>query len=64
MGNRTFSIFSRKKLRLCFTYVTVETFKGPVSSKALSSVLKTQLHGPTTAPITVSVSIWKFSCIK
>ncbi|XP_015761215.1 PREDICTED: uncharacterized protein LOC107340375 [Acropora digitifera] len=42
----------------------VETFKGPVSSKALSSVLKTQLHGPTTAPITVSVSIWKFSCIK
>ena len=49
---------------LCFTYVAVETFKGPMSSKALSSVLKTQLHGPTTAPITVSVSIWKFSCIK
>lgn len=32
----------------------VKTFKGPMSSKALSSLLKDQVHGPTTAPITVS----------
>lgn len=28
-----------------------------MSSQALSSLLKDQVHGPTTAPITVSVSI-------
>ena len=37
----------------CFV---VQTFKGPMSSQALSSLLQDQVHGPTTAPITVSVS--------
>jgi len=37
-------------------YFVVQTFKGPVSSQALSSLLQNQVHGPTTAPITVSVS--------
>ena len=37
-------------------YFLVQTFKGPVSSQALSSLLQNQVHGPTTAPITVSVS--------
>jgi len=37
-------------------YFVVQTFKGPMSSQALSSLLQDQVHGPTTAPITVSVS--------
>lgn len=34
----------------------MRTFKGPVSSQALNSLLQGQVHGPTTAPITISVS--------
>ena len=37
-------------------FYSVQTFKGPVSSQALNSLLQGQVHGPTTAPITVSVS--------
>ena len=36
-----------------------------MSSQALSSLLKDQVHGPTTAPITVSVSTWvSFSLVE
>ena len=37
-------------------YVTfpVNTFKGPDASETIA-LLKQQVHGPTTAPITVSV---------
>lgn len=34
----------------------VDTFKGPGSSESLQNLLQDQFHGPTTAPITVSVS--------
>ena len=37
-------------------FYSVRTFKGPVSSQALNSLLQGQVHGPTTAPITISVS--------